>query len=375
MPSLRIEPVGKPLLDLRSFGRNGPGRRDPLSPADLAVITRTVRRTPEVMVKVLTQGGQNLGAVGRHFNYIDRGGELPIETDDDTPLKGRGVGKFLIEDWDLDLEKDRRAANVKARGVKRPPKLVHKLLFSMPTGTPPQNVLAAVKAFAREEFGAKHRYAMVLHTDEPHPHVHMVVKAVSEEGVRLNIKKATLRNWRCEFAKHLREQGVAANATDRQVRGVVNPQKTDGIHRAAMRGASTHWRQRTAAVARELKRQDVESEPRKACLLQTRQEVLRGWRALGDELVMQNQIELAQAIRDSRRGCRRFRRRRSGFETGSLGVKKCRTDLERVEAGPAGGSRRRPSSKCLCAGAAGACQTSAHRGTTKGNSRPKPARR
>jgi hypothetical protein len=297
MPSLRTDPVGKPLLDLRSFGRHGPGRRDPLSPADLAVITRTVRRTPEVMVKVLTHGGQNLGAVGRHFNYIDRGGELPIETDDGTPLKGKEVGKSLIEDWDLDLEKDRRAANVKARGIKRPPKLVHKLLFSMPAGTPAQKVLAAVKALAREEFGAKHRYAMVLHTDEPHPHVHMVIKAVSEEGVRLNIKKAMLRDWRQEFAWHLREQGVAANATDRQVRGVVNPQKSDGIHRAAIRGASTHWRQRTAAAARELNRQVVEPDPGRARLLQTRQEVLQGWRALGDELVMQNQIELAQAIR------------------------------------------------------------------------------
>jgi hypothetical protein len=34
-----------------------------------------------------------------------------------------------------------------------------------------------------------------------------------------------------------------------------------------------------------------------ARLLQTRQEVLRRWRALGDELVMQSQIELAQAVR------------------------------------------------------------------------------
>jgi hypothetical protein len=31
-------------------------------------------------------------------------------------------------------------------------------------------------------FGAKRGYAMVLHTDQPHPHVHMVVKAESEEG-------------------------------------------------------------------------------------------------------------------------------------------------------------------------------------------------
>src|SRR5580704_1942482 len=295
MPSLSTDTVGKPLLDLRSFGRHGPGRRDPLSPADLAVITRTVRRTPEVMVKVLTHGSQNLGAVGRHFNYIGRGGELPIETDDGTPLEGKEVGKSLIEDWDLDLEKDRRAANVKARGVKRPPKLVHKLLFSMPAGTPAQKVLVAVKAFAREEFGAQHRYAMVLHTDEPHPHVHMVVKAVSEEGVRLNIQKATLREWRQEFARHLREQGVAANATERAVRGVTKPQKPDGIYRAVKRGASTQWRQRAAAVAREMGTgAEIKAEPGKAQMLETRREVVRGWSQVADDLVLQGQVDLGQ---------------------------------------------------------------------------------
>ena len=70
-----------------------------------------------------------------------------------------------------------------------------------------QGLLGAARTFARETFGAKHRYAMVLHTDEPHPHVHMVVKAVSEEGMRLNIRKATLREWRREFARHLRAPG------------------------------------------------------------------------------------------------------------------------------------------------------------------------
>jgi Plasmid recombination enzyme len=59
-----------------------------------------------------------------------------------------------------------------------------KIVFSMPAGTPANKVLAAVKDFAREEFGAKHRYAMVLHTDEPHPHVHMVVKAMGYDGTR-----------------------------------------------------------------------------------------------------------------------------------------------------------------------------------------------
>src|SRR5580700_10563215 len=297
MPTRLIDTGARPFLDLTCYARPGPGRRDHFSHTDLEIIGRTVHRTPEVMVKVLTHGGQSLGAVGRHFKYLDRDGKLPIETDDGQRLRGKGGEDLLIEDWDLDLEEDRRTTNLRARGMRKPPKLVHKVLFSMPAGTPPQKVLAAVKGFAREEFGAKHRYAMVLHTDEPHPHVHMVVKAMADDGKRLNIRRDTLRHWRREFARHLGEQGVAANATDRRVRGEVKPQKSDGIHRAAMRGASTHWRQRTAAVAQKLNRTDAKAEPGKVRLQETRREVLRGWRTVVDELVIQNQVELAETVR------------------------------------------------------------------------------
>ena len=167
----------------------------------------------------------------------------------------------------------------------------------MPAGTPSKKVLAAVKNFAREEFGAKHRYAMVLHTDEPHPHVHVVVQAMGYDGKRLNIRKATLREWRREFARHLREQGVAANATERAIRGKNQPQKTDGIYRAARRGCSTHWRQRGETVGRELNAGGLKSEPGRTRLLETRREVVHAWNEVADDLVLQNQVELAQAVR------------------------------------------------------------------------------
>ena len=52
---------GKPLLlDIASYARRGPGRRDHLSQDETELIERTVRRTPEVMVKVLSRGGQDL---------------------------------------------------------------------------------------------------------------------------------------------------------------------------------------------------------------------------------------------------------------------------------------------------------------------------
>src|SRR5579864_6605149 len=238
MPRRLIDLAGaKPLLDIASYARRGPGRRDRLSQNEIELIARTVGRTPEVMVKVLSRGGKDLKAVGRHIAYLNRGGDLEIETDDGQRLSGKGVEKELLENWDLDLE-DCRSGGLEYWSRRSPPRLVHKLMFSMPAGTPPDKVLTAVKNFAREEFGLKHRYAMVLHTDEPHPHVHMVVKAVSEQGVRLNIRKATLREWRREFARHLRVLGIVANATDRGARGESRTSKLDGIYRALQRGAS-----------------------------------------------------------------------------------------------------------------------------------------
>ncbi len=297
MPRRLIDVTGAtPLLDISSYARRGPGRRDRLSQDEVELIARTVGRTPEVMVKVLSRGGQDLKAVGRHVAYLNRGGDLDIETDDGQRLSGKGVEKELLENWDLDLE-ERRSGGREYWSRRSPPRLVHKLMFSMPAGTPPDKVLAAVKNFAREEFGLKHRYAMVLHTDEPHPHVHMVVKAVSEQGVRLNIRKATLREWRSEFARHLRALGIAANATDRGTRGESRSTKRDGTYRAERRGESRHTRARTEAVAAELLKGNLRVEAGKARLLETRREVERGWWAVSDILVAEGRPELAAQVR------------------------------------------------------------------------------
>ena len=297
MPKLRISALeGRALLDVASYARHGPGRRDRLSPEEVALIGRTARRTPEVMVKVLTKDSNNLRSVARHLNYIGRRGQLELETDDGDRVQGRNAGQRLAEDWDLDLDQDRRDLRL-AAGTGRAPKLVHKIMLSMPPGTPAKGVLEAVRNFAREEFGLRHRYALALHTDEPHPHVHLVVKAVSEDGQRLNIRKATLRHWRREFARCLRAEGIAANATERAVRGESRTCKGDGIYRATLRGDSSHSRARLESVAAELLKGALRVESSKARLIETRKQVERGWRATRDILVAQGHSELASQIR------------------------------------------------------------------------------
>src|SRR3984957_3761883 len=275
---------GEPLLDIASYGRGGPretGGR--LTPGQLDQIRRTVRQTPEAVVKVLPRASNDLKAVGKHLDYIGRKGELELETDDGERLGGR-IGKDLLDDWDLDIDDVRRKATLAATKGREPPKLVHKLMFSMPPGTPPEKVLGAVRNFAREEFWGEHRYAFVLHTDEAHPHVHLVLKAGNEQGMRLNIKKATLRHWRSEFARNLRMLGVEANATERAVRGESRKAKMDGIYRASLRGDSTYVRAQAEAVVAEMINRNVPAEPGKRTLVETRRQVESGWQILIDNL-------------------------------------------------------------------------------------------
>jgi Relaxase/Mobilisation nuclease domain len=260
-------------LDLVSYGRRG--RHAPLqfSPTQLDQIGRTVSGVPEVMIKV-SGGGKSADAVQAHLSYIDRHGQLEVHTDEGERLQGKEVADDLVDDWNLDAGKGQYRPGPKAGEKDRRPKQVHNIVFSMPAGTPPTKLLAATQKFAREKFALQHRYAMVLHTDQGHPHVHLVVKAQSEDGKRLTIHKATLREWREDFAGYLRELGVAANATPAALRGKPKDRKKDGIYRALKRGKSTFMRRKVERVAEELRRGQLASEPGKATLLATRSRIV-----------------------------------------------------------------------------------------------------
>ena len=282
-------------LDLVSYGRRG--RHTPLafSRAHLDQIGRTVRGVPEVMVKV-SGGGKSVAAVTAHLSYIDRHGKLEVHTDEGEILQGRAVAQQLSDIWNLEAGRGQYRPEPKPGTVDRRPKQVHNIVFSMPKGTPPEQLLLATQKFAREKFALRHRYAMVLHTDQGHPHVHLVLKAVSEQGERLYIRKATLRAWREDFAQCLRELGVAANATPAQLRGRSKERLRDGIYRALKRGKSTLMRRKAEGVGSELLRGGLRPEPGKAKLLATRERVTQDWSATVANLRDQGEPQLAREV-------------------------------------------------------------------------------
>jgi hypothetical protein len=206
-------------FNFRAYGRLGRADRMQLTPAQARMVARTAAHTPEVMVKVLSTGAGSTKSVQSHIDYVARKGEVDLHTDDGEVLAGKGSASSIPDDWNLDLDEAGGRNSLGSQRRRATPRLVHKLMFSMPPGTNPDKVLSAVQNLCREEFALKHRYVMALHTDEPHPHVHVILKAMRDDGRRLNIKKATLKEWRAKFAHHLRQEGVAANATPRPFRG------------------------------------------------------------------------------------------------------------------------------------------------------------
>lgn len=319
MPKRRVVAVprtaGAKAFEFVSYGRRGPGAPRQLSAGQMEQVGRTVGRAPEVMVKV-SGGARDAGGAKAHFDYIDRHGKLEIETDDGRRVLGKDAAAELVADWNLDLSRGQYRPKPQAGEKDKRPKVVHNIVLSMPAGTPPQAVLAAARAFARENFALQYRCAMVLHTDQKHPHVHLVVKAEHEyePGRRLYIRKATLQTWREQFARHMRDQGVAANATPRQLRGQTHTSKKDAIHQRLKSLAeyealgpaekagqpspkqSSFMRAKVEGVARELQDGALRVEPGKAKLIETRRGVVADWLATAEMLRAQGEPKLAAQV-------------------------------------------------------------------------------
>src|SRR6267378_3060183 len=198
------------------FARAKPGPRHPSRGVRIPtsdMVRREVRlvakRAPQVMVKV-TGGGRGMAVIRAHMNYIDREGDGLIDQGGDRH-QGREARREIARQW------SREGTPIPERSDRRE---AFNIMWSMPAGTDSKKLLGAVQALAARHF-AGHKYVMALHTHQANPHVHVLVRAESDIGVRLNPRKADLHEWRLEFAAELRGRGIAAAASRQAARGVV----------------------------------------------------------------------------------------------------------------------------------------------------------
>jgi hypothetical protein len=125
----------------------------------------------------------------------------------------------------------------------------------------------------------------------------MVVKAEGIDGKRLHVDKALLREWRHDFARMMRDQGIAANATPRAVRGQSKQAARDAHFRAKQRADSYAMRTRVESISLELSKTGTVLDPDREKLLETRRAVVASWMGIAATLDAQGEIMLAGDVR------------------------------------------------------------------------------
>ncbi|EDT04232.1 putative DNA relaxase/nickase, TraS/VirD2-like protein [Burkholderia ambifaria IOP40-10] len=201
-----------------------------------AQVDRTLRRVPEVMVKITNKAAsaQGMGAIRRHLRYISRHGTIELEDQNGDRITGKDALRDLMKTWQFG------GWGIPETSTRRE---VFNIMLSMPPGTDRQAVRSAARDFAALEFGDGRAYVFAAHDDEAHPHVHLSVQVRGPDGRRLNPRHHDLQRWRERFAELLRDHGVEANATSRRVRGVTQRYPKPAVVHMIARGVTPmHWK-------------------------------------------------------------------------------------------------------------------------------------
>lgn len=182
-------------------------------------LERTAQRAPQVVVKITSRIHGAASTVGA-FTYAGRIGmadkePLGVETSEGKQLMSAQEMLVLAREWQQ-WEQSDEARRKGATAIA--------MVFSMPPGTDPEKVRDAVRDFAENDM-ANRRWVMALHTDEAHPHVHLIIAGRDNDGRRFNPNREFLQHCRERFAENLRERGIDADASIRMTRGY--PPKQD----------------------------------------------------------------------------------------------------------------------------------------------------
>ncbi|KND61502.1 IncQ plasmid conjugative transfer DNA nicking endonuclease TraR [Candidatus Burkholderia verschuerenii] len=243
----------------------------PISHSAKARLGRIATRAPEAIVKLTGRSRGGPAHLKAHLDYITSNGRLQAETQDGEKISDMTRLLALHDDWLLLAN----AAESRGRSTPNATQSVA-IILSMPPGTPPDQVEAAARTWARETFVGKHDWIMARHDDTRHPHVHVTVRAVGRDGRRLAPGPADLQLWLERFARELRRLGVEAEATPRQARVVVRKTPHAAVHRSEQRGKETRVRQ---AERRDVEREALAPKPQQprdwSQDIQARQESIR----------------------------------------------------------------------------------------------------
>lgn len=204
-------------------------RRTPAPSADLDELRERLDRagaasltTPECLALAIRQGAGR-AAPGWAERLLARFGSLPELLGASAAALAREAPAGIVRDLQVLHDLQRRA------------------LLEPLADRPVLQGFEAVADYLRLVMGTEGREQLrVLHLDKGLRLIraHLTVRALGDEGERLNPKKADLEAWRQGFARALRDHGTEAEATRRRTRGVTRKAERGPMRRMRERAES-----------------------------------------------------------------------------------------------------------------------------------------
>lgn len=186
--------VGSDGGPVRKVWRAGKAPRAPV-PNQQEVIVRVTART------------RSPQALLRQLDYVTRRAALPGEVRGGRVLHTRAELAELRDLWVMDNAVLGADPNWPTQSVG--------VVLSMPAGTSLPAVTEAARTWAHQNLPHTD-WLLVTHADRAHPHVHVSVRSVQDDGRRVRAAPAEVQRWREDFAQALRAQGIPALATPRR---------------------------------------------------------------------------------------------------------------------------------------------------------------
>jgi len=143
---------------------------------------------------------------GRTVRYVAKRERIDLETHRGERLTREDELKALLDDWSTTF-----SSRADGRDV------LH-LVLSFPEDVTPETA----RAIARDALGVVaggRDWAMAVHDDTGHAHVHALVRMRGPDGRQLRTTRETMRTWREVTARAARERGIALEASPRWARG------------------------------------------------------------------------------------------------------------------------------------------------------------
>jgi hypothetical protein len=208
------------------YRKSSSGSKQPYTPT-INDMLQTASRKTQAIFKISSYG-KGLHKIAAHLNYISRRGKLELEDQDGNKLLSLQEQKQILKSWSPDFGDNPRSRDT-----------MH-IVLSTPPGTDREKAFNAAKEFLENEYKtSNHEYLFVAHKDTNHPHVHAVIKMLSNYGQKLNPRKAYLHQVRQKYAEICRSHGIDVEASSRAERGLAGITTRSELVQMRMRAHKT----------------------------------------------------------------------------------------------------------------------------------------